>query len=237
MRVGGGLAGRGEEGGPVDGVEAQDALADDVDPSVGLEPPAPVLRAVDGAEPEGADVVGEGVEPDVDHLGRITGHTDAPTPGAPHGPRDADVLQPPPHERQHLLPERPGVDGERFGPDEPLEVVLIGGQPEEPVLLGDPLEDGAVVGAPKLNRMIRSRVASFRGEDPVRHGGRSSAFAGRIMSVIELLAADAVVADVLPLVQVAVGGARQPQPLDGGTVARVRARADEVVEGQVERAR
>ena len=95
------------------------------------------------------------------------------------------------------------------GADELIEVVLVGGQPEEPVLLDDPLERGAV---------LRTT--------PVDGVGR----------FVELLAADAVVAGVLPLVEVPVGGARQPQPLDGGTVARVGARADEVVEREVERA-
>ena len=38
---------------------------------------------------------------------------------------------------------------------------------------------------------VSGRVASFRGENPVRHGGRSSAFAGRIRSTVGSSAARA----------------------------------------------
>ena len=53
------------------------------------------------------------------------------------------------------------------GADQPLEAVLVGGQPEEPVLLDDPLERRAVLGATSVHR---------------------------VGPLVELLAADAVVA-------------------------------------------
>ena len=62
------FTGGGEEGRPVHGVEAEDPLADDVHPLVRLQPPPPVVGAARLTEAQRTEVVGERVEPDVDHL-------------------------------------------------------------------------------------------------------------------------------------------------------------------------
>src|SRR5580692_2150511 len=83
----------------------------------------------------------------------------------------------------------------------------VPGQPEEPVLLADLLRLGPVLGAAALPEFGRG---------------------------VELLAARAVQAGVPPPVQVA--GAGPPERLDAGPVPGVAAGADEVVDGQRQRA-
>ena len=84
----------------------------------------------------------------------------------------------------------------------------MAGQAEEPVLLGHAVQPGEVLGAAAVDSLV---------------GG------------VEALAPHAVVTLVGPPVQVAGLGAAPPQPLDRRCVARVGARAHEVVEGDVER--
>src|SRR6266508_4331770 len=92
--------------------------------------------------------------------------------------------------------------------DQLVQPLLVAGEPEEPVLLGDQLRLDVVVWA---------------------------AAAAKLHLGVELLAADAVQPLVVLAVEVAGGGARPPQPLDPGAVARVAAGADEVVERQRQR--
>ena len=97
--------------------------------------------------------------------------------------------------------------------DRSTELLGVPGQAEEPVRLGDPLHGGVVLGA----------------------AGDFARLDDQLVVVVEPLAADAVVTFVRALVEVAVGGARPPQPFDCGTVAGIGARAQEVVEGHAER--
>ena len=83
--LGQGQLGAHQEAGPEHGVEPQDVLADDVH---GLRPELGVALAVEAAE--AADVVGQGVEPDVDHVLRIVGDVHAPREV---GPADGEILQ------------------------------------------------------------------------------------------------------------------------------------------------
>ncbi len=96
-------AGRHEERGPVDGVEPQDVLPDDVD----ARPVALVERRVFRAEPERGDVVHERVEPDVDDVARAVRERDAPLDGRPG---DREILEPGLHERAHLVEAALGID-------------------------------------------------------------------------------------------------------------------------------
>jgi hypothetical protein len=96
------------------------------------------------------EVVGEGVDPDVDRVPLVAGHGDAPLDG---GARDGKVAQLTAHERDHLV--LPG-----FGADEvfPLlverqETVAVGRQSEKVVLLLDQLDRLAVNGAELLARL------------------------------------------------------------------------------------
>mmetsp|Transcript_27196 Transcript_27196/g.42892 ORF Transcript_27196/g.42892 Transcript_27196/m.42892 type:complete len:252 (+) Transcript_27196:1770-2525(+) len=95
-----------EEGGPVDGVEAQDVLPHDVQIR-GPEPrevPATVPRL---GVPERRDVVRQRVDPHVHDVVVVAGHTHAPVEGRP---RHGQVLQAALHEGDHLVPAGLGRD-------------------------------------------------------------------------------------------------------------------------------
>src|SRR5664279_3725526 len=128
-------AGRHEERRPVDRVEAENVLADDVDAG----PVTLVERKVAGAEPERGDVVRERVEPHVDDVPRAPREWDAPRDRrARHG----EILQARLHERAHFVQARLGKD-ERLSLHAPLEELEESGsvlrQAEEDVLLALPL--------------------------------------------------------------------------------------------------
>ena len=76
-----------QEGGPDDGVEADDLLADDVDVS-GPIPGKIGIGIVEIAQ--GGGVAEQGVHPDVDHMARVEVHGNPPGEG---GPGNAEVLQ------------------------------------------------------------------------------------------------------------------------------------------------
>lgn len=78
---------------PVDGVEPQHTLADEVHPAVAARPPATVGVPV-AAVVQARDVVAQCVPPDVDHLAGVARHRDAPAPGALGGTGDGKVAQP-----------------------------------------------------------------------------------------------------------------------------------------------
>ena len=85
--LGEGQVQRHEDGGPDNGVEADDLLAHKVD--VG----GPVLLKVMVSAvliTQGVDIVGEGVDPHIDHVARVEVHGHAPSKA---GPGDAQILQ------------------------------------------------------------------------------------------------------------------------------------------------
>ena len=65
-------AGAHQEGGPVDAMEARDVLPDHVD----VRRPVVEIRLV--GEPDGGEVVGEGVQPDVNRVLGVSGPWHAP---------------------------------------------------------------------------------------------------------------------------------------------------------------
>jgi hypothetical protein len=87
-------------------------------------------------------------------------------------------------------------------------LILVAGEPEEPVLLGDCCHLAVVAAAPPL----------------VKLGG-----------YMKLLAPHAVQALVVAAVQVTRGGAGAPEPLHPRPVPGVPAGPDEIVEGEVQR--
>jgi hypothetical protein len=103
--------------------------------------------------------------------------------------------------RDRLDPQLPAGDqlAQRFG---------VAGQPEEPVLLGDELRLGAVLGTSPVDQIV---------------GG------------VELLAAHAVQAFVVLAIQIAGRVATLPEPLDADAMPRIAAGPDEVVERQLQR--
>src|SRR3546814_13809373 len=68
-------AGRHQEGRPIDGMKAQDILADHM--QVGW-PVTPEFRAVRIGVADGRDVIGERVEPDIHDVGIVARDRDAP---------------------------------------------------------------------------------------------------------------------------------------------------------------
>ena len=196
-----------QDGRPVDRVEARDPLADHVDALVRVEPPALEGRVV-ARVPELRDVVRQRVEPDVDGLRRIARHRDAPAAGALAGARHADVVEPAPQHGEHLVAPRLGLHAQHAGLDGGQERLPVAREAEEPVALGDVLQGRGVLGAAAVDELVPAE---------------------------ERLAARAVAALVVALVQVAGGRAGVPQPLDAGAMARVDAGADEGVVRQLER--
>ena len=164
-------------------------------------------RVVDGV-PERRDVVRERVEPDVDHLRRIARHRDAPAAGALAGAGHADVVEPAAQHGEHLVAAGLGLDAQRAGRDRGLERLAVAREAEEPVALDDVLQRRGVLGAAAVDQLVGAE---------------------------ERLAAGAVAALVVALVEVAGGRAGAPQPLDAGAVAGVDAGADEVVVRELER--
>src|SRR5690606_40132964 len=101
-----------EQGRPDDSVEAEDVLPHQVE-----------IRRPEALEPVGivqvpgrADVVGQGVDPDVDHVARMARNRDPPLKG---GPADGEVLHPALDELDHLVPPALGLDELRM----PLDVL------------------------------------------------------------------------------------------------------------------
>src|SRR5215469_2358046 len=193
---------RQQDGGPVHGVEAQDALADDVYAPVGVGPPAFVVGGVAGAIVQRSDVVPERIPPDVYHLARVVWYADPPA----SCPRDrsgrAEVLEAAGYESEHFVSPAGRFDPQLPRADQVMQLRGIPGQPEEPVLLGDELRWDAVLGT-----------------IPVIKLGLG----------VELLAANAVQPFVGLAIQVAAAGTRAPELLHSGPVSRVAAGANEVV--------
>src|SRR6202034_3393425 len=134
------------------GVKPQHTLADKVDPAVGAGPPAFVVPAA-GAVAGRGDVVAQGIPPDVDHLVGITGHGDAPATGARRGTRCAEVVEPAGDETEHLIAPRCGLDPEPARADQVAQLAGVAGEPEEPVLLRDPLRPGPVLRAQAVRQL------------------------------------------------------------------------------------
>ena len=135
------LVPRGEkEGRPEDAVKAEDVLGEHVRSRP--EPLAEVLALARVGER--AQVVHERVDPDVRDLGGIPRDRDAPRlPGA----ADAEVLQAAGDEAPRLVPAEIRQNEVRPLVVEREQLVLIGGEPEEVVLLLDQLGLDAVLGA------------------------------------------------------------------------------------------
>ena len=136
---------RHQEGGPVDRMELEDVLGEDVKGRPELLGHVLALDRV----AERRVVVEQGVEPDVDHLVRVPGHRHPPLQRRP-GQRD--VLQSLPDEGERLVAPEVGNDEIGTLGVEPLEVALERGQLEEPVVLlladqGDLVDRAGVIRA------------------------------------------------------------------------------------------
>ena len=131
--------GREQDRGPDQRVEADDALADHVPPDR--------RRARHHSARRGAEVVDERVEPDVDDLVGIAGHRDPPVARAGARPRDADVADVGREERRApRCGALVGLDAQLRRSAISARIALrVAREPEEPVLLLDPLERRVVL--------------------------------------------------------------------------------------------
>ena len=149
-------------------------------------------------------VVQERVEPDVEDVGRVPRHLDAP---GQLGTAEADVIEPAGDERARLVVAVARAHPLRLVRVELLEALLEGGELEEPVLL--------------LLAVERDLV------------DRAGVVLADLVLGLEVRAARAVPALVDALVDVAVVVDRLHERLDRALVPRVR-RADEEVVGDVD---
>ncbi len=106
-------------------------------------PGALEARVVD-AVVDGADVVEQGVEPDVHHLALVEGQRDAPGEGLA---ADALVGEPLPDEADHLVAAHLRLDELGVGLDVLQQAVGVGGEAEEVVVLLHHLHLPAALGA------------------------------------------------------------------------------------------
>lgn len=189
-------------------MKAHDALADDVHAFSGIEPPSAVVLAVLAAVAQRGDVVGQGVPPDVDHLVGVARNGDPPAAGSRGRPGDTDVGQAGSDEREDLVAAFSGFDPDPPGLQRLQNLVGVAGEPKEPVVLGDRLGRRLVLRAHAVDEFICG---------------------------VELFAARAVQAFVAASVEVALGDAGLPQPLDAAGMAGVAAGTDEVIERQRQR--
>src|SRR5690606_20166823 len=86
---------------------------------------------------ERGNVVGQGVDPDVDHLALVSGYRHAPAAGALLRARNRDVLQTGFDEAQDLVLTRLRDDFQLVGRDPAVQLVAVLREAEEVVLLFD----------------------------------------------------------------------------------------------------
>jgi hypothetical protein len=189
-------AGRGqveceEDGGPVDTVEAEDVLADDVE--IGRPKLERVVVWVAGA----GEIVDQGVDPDVDDLGRILGHGNAPCQ-ALNGARNGQVLEVVLDPMQDLVPvpRWPNPRGVLFV--ELYQAIPQGRQTEAVVLFLDPFH-------------LAVGVLGDQGND----AGERLLMPDDLRLRVEALIADAVPALVLGHIYEALVAQLAPDVLDG----------------------
>ncbi len=186
-----GDAGRHQEGRPVDGVEAQDVLADHVQIG-GPEMPARiglVRKAGSG------DVVRQRIEPDIHHVAVRARHRHAPGEG---GAADREILEPRLHETDHLVAPALGRDEVGVRLVEREQPVLPGRETEEPGRLLHPLHRRA------------------GGADP-----RAVGLHRRFALAVERLVAHRVPAAIVAEIEIARVVDALPERLAGAVVARL----------------
>ena len=158
--------------GPVDAVEAHDLLADHV--HVG----GPVLArtswlSVVGAVAERGDVIGQRIEPDINHMLGIVGHRNAPVE---RGAADRKIAQAAAHKGNHFV-------APRLRPD---EVGLLGVELQQLVLQRRELEEVILF----LHRF--GRAAAFRDTarpaPPHRRRVRRRRNTGRCTALVDVAA-------------------------------------------------
>ena len=103
------------------------------------------------SEMERAQIAEERIDPDVDHLRGIPGDGYPPLES---GPGDGDIVQTLLDEREGLVAAVPGADPIGIAPVVVYEPILVGGEPEEVVLLLHPSRRRAVIGAEPVHQVL-----------------------------------------------------------------------------------
>ena len=184
---------------PDDAVETGDVLPDDVQ----IGRPPRLEQPVVGAVPDSRDVVDERVDPDINHAVGIGRHRNAPRLA---GPAHRDVVEAGLEQAEHLVAADLRLQELRMGRVVIEQALPVLRQPEEMVLLLDP-----------LRRLAVDRAVAVL----------------EVLLRLERLARDAVPPLVVAVIDVAGVGQSRDQGRHAGPVARLR-RADEVVERDVE---
>ncbi len=156
---GSGNARRHQKRRPVDAVEAADLLADQV--QVGrpeLFEPLPIFGRI-GTIAQRRNVVGQRVQPHVDHVLLVAGHGNAPRKTRP---AHRQVLQPPAHKRDDLAPRglRPHEPWIRLV--ELQQLALEGRELEEIILLAHRLGDAPAVRAGRAGWAVHIQLIATR---------------------------------------------------------------------------
>src|SRR3954447_25788 len=86
---------------------------------------------------DAADVVGQGIDPDVHHMIGVAGYLDAPVEG---GARDRQILEPAFDKTYYFGPAGIGTDEVRLCLVKGKQPILIGGESEEIAFFLDPFD-------------------------------------------------------------------------------------------------
>ncbi len=136
---------------PVDAMEAADLLADEV--HIGgpeLREPGLVRRIIRPVSKRG-HVVGQRVEPDVNHMLLVAGNRNAPRKT---GAADGQILQPAAHKRNHLAARRLRLNKPRIRLVKLQQLALKGRELEEVVLLAHRLRDPPAIRTRRAGRHL-----------------------------------------------------------------------------------
>ena len=137
-------AGGHEKGGPVDAMEAADFFADEVHVGGPEFGESRLVGGIIGSVAEGGDVVGQSVEPDVDHLLFVAWHGDAPGEA---GAADGEIFESAANEGDDFAARGLGLHEAGIGLVKLEQLAFEGGELEEIIFFADGLGDAAAVRA------------------------------------------------------------------------------------------
>ena len=152
---------RHQEGRPIDRVEADDILADDVH----IRRPVMPARIVLVREAAAGHVIVERIDPHIHDVLRCARHRQAPVEGRT---ADREILQAGAHEADDLVAPRLRADEIRVRLVMRQQTVLIGGEAEEIALLLDPFDRRAGGRAPVAVGLLRQLALVVIGLVPDR---------------------------------------------------------------------
>src|SRR6478609_774217 len=154
-RAGQRQAGAEQDGRPIHGMKAQNALADQVFARAARRLPVARKVAVRRWESERREVARERVEPNVNHLRWVARHGDAPSSGPVPAPRHAEVREAGPHEAERLVQALTWLHAEATALQRGQDGLAVAREPKEPVRLLDELGRFAVLRTTTVAKLRR----------------------------------------------------------------------------------